>query len=46
MASPDGSKIIRELIEGHKKETKTLGARLAARLIKNGADEILNINSL
>ncbi|MDA9109285.1 hydroxymethylbilane synthase [Woeseiaceae bacterium] len=46
VASPDGSKIIRELIEGHKKETKTLGARLAARLIKNGADEILNINSL
>ena len=46
VASPDGSKIIRESIEGHKKETKTLGARLAARLIKNGADEILNKNSL
>lgn len=46
VASPDGSKIIRESIEGNRTEAKILGAKLAARLIKNGADEILNKISL
>lgn len=42
VSSPDGTKMLRDSIEGNKTETETLGATLAARLLENGADDILN----
>jgi len=42
VCSPDGKRILRDTIEGDKAETETLGAALAARLLENGADDIIH----
>lgn len=39
--SPDGKKLIRDSVTGPVKDAESLGARLAQRLIKQGADKIL-----
>ena len=42
VAHPDGSKSIRESISGDAAEAEQLGATLAARLLENGARELLD----
>jgi len=41
VASPDGTEIVRRRISGAPEEAEKLGARLASRLLKAGADRIL-----
>ena len=42
VATPDGSKILRDQLSGPAKETEDLGSFLAAHLINLGADSLLN----
>jgi hydroxymethylbilane synthase len=41
VASPDGSKVLREQVSGHAEDARTLGNQVAARLLEQGAAALL-----
>jgi len=41
VGQPDGKRIIRDEIRGHRQEAENLGRRLAEKLLAQGAKEIL-----